>query len=137
MTLPAPQRLPAPNEQKAQEAGQALRQLKTTKDINRLPPEVMSVLEQVLQALSQGYGIAIIPERAELTTVQAANILNVSRPYLIDNLLEKGKIPYYKVGSHRRIRMEDVVAYKKKRDEESEKLLDELVAEAQELGLGY
>ena len=58
-------------------------------------------------------------------------------PILIDNLLEKGKIPYYKVGSHRRIRMEDVVAYKKKRDEESEKLLDELVAEAQELGLGY
>ena len=82
MTLPAPQRLPAPNEQKAQEAGQALRQLKTTQDINRLPPEVISVLEQVLQALSQGYGIAIIPERAELTTVQAANILNVSRPYL-------------------------------------------------------
>lgn len=135
MTMPTPQRLLAPDKKKAQEAHEALRQLQETKV--DLPADVLFVLEQVLTALSQGYGISIIPERAELTTVQAADILNVSRPYLIDKLLETGKIPYHKVGSHRRIRMEDVMAYKQKRDEESEKLLDELVAEAQELGLGY
>lgn len=134
--MPTPQRLFAPDKKKAQEASQALRQLQTIKNLD-LPEDALFVLEQVLTALSQGYGISIIPERAELTTVQAANILNVSRPYLIDKLLETGKIPYHKVGSHRRIRMEDVMAYKQKRDEESEKLLDELVAEAQELNLGY
>lgn len=73
---------------------------------------------------------------AELTTDEAANVLNVSRPFLI-KLLEEGSIPFRKVGEHRRIRMEDVMAYKTAIDQEREGVLDQLVAEAQEHDMGY
>ena len=78
----------------------------------------------------------IISEDTELTTVQAADILNVSRPFLI-NLLNEQKIPHQKVGTHRRIRMEDVMAYKTTIDDRRRNVLDQLVAEAQEHDLGY
>ena len=68
--------------------------------------------------------------------VQAADILNVSRPFLI-KLLEDGQIPYRKVGKHRRIRMEDVMNYKQAIDRERESVLDQLVANAQEQDMGY
>jgi excisionase family DNA binding protein len=86
--------------------------------------------------MAAGRGVTIIPENAELTTVQAAEVLNVSRPFLI-KLLEEEKIPYRKVGKHRRIRMEDVMAYKSAIDQEREAVLDQLVAEAQEQDMGY
>ena len=90
----------------------------------------------ILEAMAAGRGITIIPENAELTTVQAAEVLNVSRPFLI-KLLEEEKIPYRKVGKHRRIRMEDVMTYKTAIDQEREAVLDQLVAEAQEQDMGY
>ena len=62
-------------------------------------------------SLAAGRGVSIIPENAELTTVQAAEVLNVSRPFLI-KLLEDGSIPHRKVGKHRRVRMEDIMSYK-------------------------
>lgn len=68
--------------------------------------------------------------------MQASDILNVSRPFLI-KLLEDGQIPYRKVGKHRRIRMEDVMNYKQAIDRERESVLDQLVADAQEQGMGY
>ena len=71
-----------------------------------------------------------------MTTVQAAEVLNVSRPFLIKRLVE-GAIAYRKVGTHRRIRMEDVMAYKKWIDQEREAILDQLVADAQEYDMGY
>lgn len=80
--------------------------------------------------------MTIIPQNAELTTVQAADILNVSRPFLI-KLLDKGTIPHRKVGKHRRILIEDVINYKQKIDSEREAILDELVADAQENDMGY
>jgi len=73
---------------------------------------------------------------AELTTQQAADILNVSRPHLVQQL-EACAIPYHKVGTHRRIKMSDLVAYRKKSHEQSRAALQELADQAQELGLGY
>ena len=76
------------------------------------------------------------PEGAELTTVQAADVLNVSRPFLI-KLLDQKAIPHRKVGKHRRIRMEDVMAYKDAIDREREQVLDQLTREAQAQDMGY
>ena len=101
-----------------------------------LPAGAVRLLMEILEAMAAGRGVTLIPQDAELTTVQAAEILNVSRPFLID-LLEAGAIPYRKVGSHRRIRVDDVMAYKGRIDAEREKALDALAADAQENGMGY
>jgi len=101
-----------------------------------LPAGAVALLMDVLEAMAAGRGVSIIPENAELTTVQAAEVLNVSRPYLIKLLAEKA-IPHRKVGKHRRILMEDVMTYKKGIDRAREAVLDQLAAEAQEDDLGY
>ncbi len=99
-----------------------------------LPADAVTVLTNVLEAMAAGHGITIIPQHAELTTMEAADILNVSRPYLI-KLLESGEIEYRKVGRHRRITMENLLAYKMKSDKASRAAMDELVALSEELGL--
>jgi len=101
-----------------------------------LPPGAALLLMDILEAMAAGRGITLIPENAELTTVQAADVLNVSRPFLI-KLLEEKALPCRKVGAHRRIRMEDVMAYKARIDADREAILDQLVAEAQEHDMGY
>ena len=101
-----------------------------------LPEGAVKRLLDILEAMAAGRGVTIIPENAELTTVQASDILNVSRPFLI-KLLEEGAIPHHKVGKHRRILMEDVMAYKKSIDADREKVLDQLAAETQEDDMGY
>lgn len=101
-----------------------------------LPAGAVTLLMDILEAMAAGQGVTIIPESAELTTVQAAEVLNVSRPFLI-KLLDDQKIPHRKVGKHRRIRMEDVMAYKASIDAERENVLDQLAAEAQEQDMGY
>ncbi len=101
-----------------------------------LPPGAVLLLMDILEAMAAGRGITLIPENAELTTVQAADVLNVSRPFLI-KLLEEKALPCRKVGAHRRIRMEDVMAYKARIDANREAVLDQLVAEAQEHDMGY
>ncbi|RCK44071.1 excisionase [Thalassospira profundimaris] len=101
-----------------------------------LPAGAVALLMEILETMAAGRGVTIIPENAELTTVQAADILNVSRPFLI-KLLEENKIPFRKVGKHRRIRMEDVMTYKTRIDQEREAVLDQLAADAQEQDMGY
>jgi excisionase family DNA binding protein len=101
-----------------------------------LPAGAVALLMDILDAMAAGRGISLIPEDAELTTVQAAEVLNVSRPYLI-KLLAEGAIPHRKVGKHRRIRLEDVRSYKSRIDRDREALLDELAADAQENDMGY
>lgn len=94
------------------------------------------MLMDILDAMAAGQGITLIPVNAELTTVQAAEILNVSRPFLI-KLLEEGKLPFRKVGKHRRIHMEDVMNYKQTIDREREEVLDQLARDAQEHNMRY
>lgn len=101
-----------------------------------LPAGAVTLLLDILGAMASGQGVTLIPEDAELTSVQAADILHVSRPFLI-KLLEAGQIPYRKVGKHRRIRMEDVMNYKQAIDQEREAVLERLVADAQEQDMGY
>ena len=101
-----------------------------------LPAGAVALLMDILGAMAAGRGVTLMPENADLTTVEAAGILNVSRPFLI-KLLEEGKIPYRKTGTHRRIRMEDIMTYKAKIDAEREGVLDQLVADAQAQDMGY
>lgn len=101
-----------------------------------LPEGAVELLMDILEAMAAGRGVTLIPENAELTTVQAAEILNVSRPFLI-RLLDENTMPHRKVGKHRRIRMEDVMAYKANIDSDREAVLDQLAAEAQQQDMGY
>ena len=101
-----------------------------------LPVGAVALLVDVLEAMAAGRGVTIIPQSAELTTAQAAEALNVSRPFLI-KLLEQKEIPHRKVGRHRRVLMEDVMTYKAAIDAEREAVLDRLAAEAQDQGMGY
>lgn len=101
-----------------------------------LPRQAIELLRNLLTEMAQGHAVTILPVHAELTTQEAANLLNVSRPHLI-KLLEDGQLPFSKVGTHRRISLENLLAYKRRRDEASEAAAQELVDQAQTLDLGY
>lgn len=101
-----------------------------------VPVSALRLFLHLLTEMSQGNAVTLIPSPAELTTQQAADLLNVSRPYLV-KLLEEGKMPFRTVGKYRRVRFDDVMTFKRKDDEARAKILDQLTAEAQELGMGY
>ena len=101
-----------------------------------IPASAFRLLNDILTQMAQGNAVTLIPIHAELTTQEAADILNVSRPFLIDQL-EKNVIPYHKVGTHRRIRFKDLMNYKAQMDSNRLKVLEELTAQAQELDMGY
>lgn len=103
-----------------------------------LPLPALRLLLDVLQEMGKGNGVTITPIQKEMTTQQAADFLMVSRPYLIEELLKKGQIPYRKVGNRRRIRYDDLLRYKAEEEQEiarREKVMQELMAETECLGL--
>ena len=101
-----------------------------------LPKSAIRILIAGLTEIGKGNGLQLVPQHTELSTQEAAEILNLSRPYVV-RLLDDGKIPSHKVGTHRRVRIDDVLAYKKKSDADRLDALKNLVDEAQELDLGY
>jgi len=100
----------------------------------QLPAFAVRMLIHLLEEMARGNAVTLIPVRAELTTQEAANMLNISRPSLI-HLLDDGKIKFRRVGTHRRVRFEGLVAYKRRADADRRAALAELVAYDQELGI--
>lgn len=99
-----------------------------------VPQSAFDAFLKILQQMSSGEDVMVFRQDAELTSQQAANILNVSRPYL-NKLLEEGEIPFRKVGRHRRIQAMDVLEYKQQAYKKSGEALDELARLSEELGL--
>jgi excisionase family DNA binding protein len=99
-----------------------------------LPGSVYEILVQAVRELVIGNGVSILPAEMELTTQRAADLLNVSRPHVID-LINRGELPHHLVGTHRRLRLADVLAYRARRDAVRRAALDELTRDAEEDGL--
>lgn len=101
-----------------------------------IPKSAFDFLVLVLEHMANGKNITLFNSESELTTQQAADLLNVSRPHLV-KVLENGEIPFTKVGRHRRIKSADLYAYSQKQQVNREEALDSLAKQAQDLNLGY
>lgn len=101
-----------------------------------LPASALEALRMVVDAMSHGQAVTLIPHAKELTSQEAAEILHVSRPHLI-KLLDQGELPFHRVGTHRRIKIEDALAYRERRDAERRAALAELTRLSEELPGGY
>lgn len=102
----------------------------------QLPPASLKLIGQLLGAMGEGRPITLVPAKQELTTVEAANFLNVSRPFVIKEI-EAGRLPHRKVGTHRRVAFEDLVEYARAMRQRQEKALEDLAEETRALGLDY
>lgn len=135
----------------SQERGIARQSFKRIKEIHRipkntalnldgltveLPASAVKLIFSILSEMAEGNSLTLIPSHAHLTTQEAADMLNVSRPYFV-KLLEEGKIPFEKVGTRRRVLASDVKTFMNKSLSEREKALQELIDQAQELDMGY
>jgi excisionase family DNA binding protein len=101
-----------------------------------LPPQALKFIGQLLGAMSEGRPIVLMPANKELTTVEAAHFLNVSRPFVIKEI-EAGRLPYRMVGTHRRVALEDLLNYARKMRENQVTALERMAENARELGLDY
>ena len=101
-----------------------------------LPTSALRLLVNILAELAEGNAVKVVPVHAELTTQEAADMLNVSRPHLV-KLLEEGALPFHRAGKHRRVRFADLMQFKAQRDQASEDAMAALAKQAQELGMGY
>lgn len=101
-----------------------------------LPKAATRLLQYLLTEMSQGNAVTIIPLHAELSTQEAADFLNVSRPYLIA-LLERNELPFHKVGTHRRVKFSDLREFQLRKERERQSAMQELADQAQKEGMGY
>jgi excisionase family DNA binding protein len=101
-----------------------------------IPASAFAALQAVVREMAQGLTVTLIPHDKELTTKEAADILNVSRPFLV-KLLDRGDIPYHRVGTHRRLNVEDVLAYRELRAARRREKLRELTELSEQLEGGY
>ena len=106
------------------------------REVVELPTFALRLLGEILSELALGNAVKVVPIHAELTAQEGADMLNVSRPHLV-KLLDNGALPHTKTGRHRRIKFADLMTYKEQRDLASRNAMDELAAQAQELGMGY
>jgi len=109
-------------------------EIEETNDKIRIPLKAFKLLAKILKVTSQGKPISIIPIATEMTTQAAADLLGCSRPHLV-KLLEEGEIEYTKIGKHRRVEFEDIVAYKKKMKTKQQELLIKIMNADEESGL--
>jgi excisionase family DNA binding protein len=103
-------------------------------EVRELPHSVYEILRDIVHYISQGVAVELMPMHSQLTTQQAAEVLGVSRPHLV-KLLEREELPHHKVGKHRRIRLDDLLVYKHKRDSKRRQVLEQIRADSEELGL--
>lgn len=106
------------------------------RQVVEVPTFALRLFGEILSELALGNAVKVVPIHAELTTQEAAALLNVSRPHLV-KLLDEGLMPHTKTGRHRRVKFADLVVYKNKRDAISRAAMDELAAQAQDLRMGY
>lgn len=99
-----------------------------------IPTPALRLLKEILDHMAHGNGVALMPLHRELTTRQAADLLQVSRTHLVQ-LLDEGRIPCRKVGAHRRVRGRDILEYRRQTESHRREALDELTAADQSLGL--
>jgi excisionase family DNA binding protein len=110
--------------------------LADTDEVVTLPAAAVRLLIDLLSAMAEGNAVTVIPIHAELTTQQAADLLGVSRPFLVKQI-EEGLLPCRKVGTHRRVLFSDLMTYKREQQARRAKSLEDLAAEGQDLDLGY
>ncbi len=110
--------------------------IQETGEFITIPKKALSLLSAIIQNMAEGKTISIVPSNSEVSTQQAADMINVSRPHLI-KLLKAKNIPFKKVGSHRRILLKDIMEYKEQQAKQREAQLDFLANQAQDLNLGY
>ncbi len=108
--------------------------IKETKQTVEISAAAIKLLQEIVKLISEGNMVNIVPIAAEVSTQTAADILGVSRPYVV-KILENGEIPFTKTGRHRRIKLNDVMRHKKKMIDQQREALDEMVALSQEYGL--
>ena len=105
-----------------------------TGDEVELPAGLASMLSRAAEMMADGYDVAVVPHQTEVTPRQAAELLNISRPYLV-SLLDRGEIPFHRVGTHRRMRLPDVLDYKRQRDSARDAELQRLSELSREMGI--
>ena len=136
-----PVSLPASQEERVHALSELLRREGRVRLIGRgggpaieLPEAGFALLLRILDGMQQGKAISIVPVMQDLTTQQAAGLLGVSRPFFV-KLLESSKLPFHLAGTHRRVYLKDLMAYKERRDHERRDALDRIAQEAEELGV--